>query len=242
MLIGGGVLERWDESFCGKRSGRERLFQAQQICYNDTPSRAEELEASEKLNEGEGHDQWRGERNRWYQWYKAGGKTYMALYSVKMHWKVLGGFHRGDWHQQDMMQKFILTAKWRVTRRRTGERAETTVRRLLWSMSEREVVMLKSESELGHKGWGWIWTMSLGKWWNRLVDWILEQEENGGIEDHSQIWGLRNWWTSGITGDIGNGMEISLLTLTLSWLCMSTSLSLFVQPWVIRGTEQDLPI
>ena len=117
MLIGGGLFERWDESFSGKRSARERLFQAEQICYNDIPSRAEELEASEKLNEGEGHDQWRRERNRWYRWYKAGGKTYMAIYSVKMHWKVSGGFHIGDWHQQDMMQKFILTAEWRVTPR-----------------------------------------------------------------------------------------------------------------------------
>ena len=39
---------------------------------------------------------------------------------------------------------------------RTGERAGITGRRLLWSMSEREVVMLKSEAKLGHKGWGWI--------------------------------------------------------------------------------------
>lgn len=57
MLIGASLFERWDESFSGKRSGRERWFQAEQICYNDTPRRAEELEASEQLNEGEGHDQ-----------------------------------------------------------------------------------------------------------------------------------------------------------------------------------------
>lgn len=57
MLIGASLFERWDENFSGKRSGGERWFQAEQICYNDTPSRAEELEASEQLNEGEGHDQ-----------------------------------------------------------------------------------------------------------------------------------------------------------------------------------------
>ena len=89
---------------------------------------------------------------------------------------------------------------------RTGERAGITGRRLLWSMSEREVVMLKSEAKLGHKGWGWIWRTSLGKWWNWLKGWILEQEENGGIEDHSQIWGLKT-----------DGLLASLVVLAMEW-------------------------
>lgn len=52
-----------------------------------------------------------------------------------------------------MMQKFVLTAEWRMTWEDRRRSEGTTGRRLLWSMSEREVVMLKSEAELGHKGW-----------------------------------------------------------------------------------------
>lgn len=168
MLIGASLFERWDENFSGKRSGGERWFQAEQICYNDTPSRAEELEASEQLNEGEGHDQWRGERNRLYWWYKAGGKTYMALCSVKMPWKVLGGFHIGDWHQQYMMQKFVLTAEWRVTQggqeKEQGQRAGGCCGRWVkgkwWCWSQR----LSWDIKVGDGFEEWVWENDGNDW------------------------------------------------------------------------------
>lgn len=50
------LFERWDENFSGKRSGGKDGSKQSRYATM-TPSRAEELEASEQLNEGEGHDQ-----------------------------------------------------------------------------------------------------------------------------------------------------------------------------------------